>query len=549
MNGISSDSTKLLMEKLALSRELVSIKPELEHLRSQALYQQTVLAEKLALQRQVSTLEVELETEKRASKRAAQKPRNSEKEFDLQTQLETAQKELSRGKREIEKMRKEMEVDFQSQLDDVQKELTRERREKDKFMKGADLKLQSQLEELQVELAKERRGKEKARKNMDSELQNRLEELEQDLAKEKRENEKARKGADLGLQSQLEETQKELAIEKREREKAHKETEKDLKASENRMAILESKLEQMRTKLRSVKEQLKECQTELGQAQVRLANPKVAPTIRTDVPAKSRKRLATEMDDDVLIGTPDGVAKRGKRPAVKRGRMDHMVGEKSMFSITPFLNRTTSIAPDTPGKESEEEDVEEDEQMENMAKEMPPPQLDALTPTAAPKPKKAKKLVDTSSTIQNNVLGESKLDTKNKKPPAKKPKAVSTLEKVTEEEPDENEEPAPVQIDIGKPTAFTAGKLQLKNAEPEGLGPTKKKRKLVGGAKTLFDEEDGEATKRPAKVALGKPRLLGKTTLGGPKGGFTSGGLVAKGFGAFSPLKKDRRGIGASFIA
>src|SRR5206468_8938564 len=86
--GVTNDSTKLLTEKLALSRELALLKPELEHLRSQATYHQTTLSEKLALQRQVSTLEVDLETEKRAAQRASRKEsKNNENDAKLQELL------------------------------------------------------------------------------------------------------------------------------------------------------------------------------------------------------------------------------------------------------------------------------------------------------------------------------------------------------------------------------------------------------------------------------------------------------------------------------
>ena len=70
MNGLSKDSNKLLAEKLELSRVLASIKPELDHLRSQAAFQQKILSEKLSLQRQLSTVELELEAAKREIGRA-----------------------------------------------------------------------------------------------------------------------------------------------------------------------------------------------------------------------------------------------------------------------------------------------------------------------------------------------------------------------------------------------------------------------------------------------------------------------------------------------
>ena len=153
----------------------------------------------------------------------------------------------------------------------------------------------------------------------------------------------------------------ELAKERREKEKARKEAEKELSSSETRKEVLESKLNQMRSKLRSTKEELKECQGQLAQA--RATAVKVGSiSARGDIPANNpRKRAAMDMSTDGTIGTPDGVAARGKRPAVKRGRMDQtMLGEKSMFSITPFLNKTVNMAPDTPAQEDEEDVADEE---------------------------------------------------------------------------------------------------------------------------------------------------------------------------------------------
>jgi hypothetical protein len=500
MNGITMDSTKLLTEKLAIARELAILKPELEHLRSQTSYQQTVLSEKLALQRQVSTLEVELEAEKRASKRVSQKNNIEERESELQQQIEELQKDLTRVKREGEKA-----------LKDAEKELE----------------------------AEKRASKRTAQKNSNS------------IEKE------------AEFQQQLEGLQKDLAREKREGEKASKETEKELKASEIRQTVLESKLDQMRTKLRATKEQLKECQTELSQARaavVKAESAKIAPA------RNPRKRGACEMSTDEAIGTPDGVAARGKRPAAKRGRMDQtMVGEKSMFSITPFLNRTVNIAPDIHAKDSNQEVKEDEDQTveKASASETPnhrpsDPLVDVSSPTVMPQAKNKKKAAEKLSTAERNILGEAKAGSKNKKPPQKKPRALSTLEKVTEEEIEDNEQPqeAPAskpevqnEPDAIKTANLKPPKVQIKNGDDEDAGQKKKKRKLLGGGKTLFDEEDGEATKRPTKLTLGPPRLMGKGGLVGLKGGLRGGLSAAGALGAFSPLKKDRRGIGASFLA
>ncbi|KAK2625282.1 hypothetical protein QTJ16_005651 [Diplocarpon rosae] len=644
MNGVTSDSAKIITEKLSLARELASLKPELEHLRSQSLSQQTILAEKLSLQRQVSTLEVELETEKRASRRAAQKSQTSDREFELQNQLDALNKDIVQERREKKKARRDLEMDFRNQLDEAQKALTREKKGKEKARKEVETELQHHIDELQKGLAREQRSKDVAREEVETELQHQVEvlqkmlerekrskdkarvvvdnemqsqigELEKELAREKQANESARKNIELDLQGQVAELQRELTLEKRNNEKTRKaaddelqsqieilkkelqeerrridqgagadmqsqleelrialdeekregerarqDADKELAAVRTQGAVLESKLDQFRSKLRTTKEQLKECQSDLTHARATVT--KAGPSSKGDVPAKKgRKREVLEMSTDVNIGTPDGFAVRGKRAPAKRGRADQtIVGEKSMFSITPFLNRTVTMDPDTPGQDAEF--VEEDEQeleksylsneklLERSSKSTG--NDGAPTPSAAPKPKGQKNAPSKLPTTGNKILGESKANAKPRKPAAKKAlKKVSTLEKVAEEEDEENNnyEAAPPVLanEVLRPTkaapSLKVSKTQTKSVDVED-GVKKKKKRKLGGGKTLFDDEDGDTAKRPAKVALGPPRLLGKGGLPGPKSGI----VASNSFGAFSPLKKDRRGVGASFL-
>jgi len=659
------DSTKILTEKLLLARELATIRPELEHLRSQAAYQQTVLSEKLALQRQVSTLEVELETEKRASKRAMEKSKK-EKELDLQQQVDDLQKELSEEKRERAKDRQAAEDEWnadrkrlQEQLEDLQGKLAKEKKGKGKvkeleaekraikhtldreISEEQSMESQQRLEDLKAEFAEERRAWEKAkkvaakewesekrtltrsaekansrdklaelqqlvgklendlttekneaaeaRKSMEKdlgvgkramkratetensqaklqELQQQVEDLKAELALEKRQGEKARKSAEKGteaakraskqlsdkngsseeydqeLRGQLDQIRMTLAQEIKEKDKARKEAEREMKASEAQKTVLESKLDQIRTKLQSTKEELKEAQNELSQA--RLATVKVPKSSKGEVPSKNpRKRSAVEMSNDLTIGTPDGVADRRKRAPIKKGRMDQtLVGEKSMFSITPFLNRTTNMALDSPTQEEDEEHTERASllvEQQFIERQAEPIMANDNSPTVAPKAKTKKR------TAEMKALREVKSGNTAKKPPPKKGQ-ISRLEQVTEEDGDENEAPNQVQIDSKVDGANP--KVLKTTGIAEETEPKKKKRKLVGGAKTLFDEDDGETTKRPAKITLGPARLLGKGGLAGPKGGLKGGLGSASAFGAFSPLKKDRRGVGASFL-
>ena len=419
------DSTKLLTEKLTLARELSALKPEVEHLRSQAASHQSLLAEKLSLQRHLSTAQVELETEKRAT----------------------------------------------------QRELAKEGK-----LQAEDAKLESRLESLQADLAKERR----------------------------------------------------------ERQRVEREAQKDSTESQSRIATLESRLDAFRNKLKSTKEQLKEAQTSLQTAQAcnhgKASRTSASVKSTTLLAGNSRKRAAAQMDADTIIGTP------GDPPAAKKNkRGSTLIGEKSTFSITPFLNRTASIAPESPSSDSASGDNEghdkgSDRRSENTN------QKAASTLEAIPD------RVDKSDAI-NNVLQRKKPgileNTKNGKinsraPPARKTKAAPTLAQVAEE-----------NIEIGGSTTSISEPTATKETSNEtfrgGLEVKRRKRKFLGGGlgKTLFDEDEGDALKCDRGLlgglrgfgTLGKVGF-GAANLGSPK---PTGPSVST-FGVISPLKKDRKG-------
>jgi hypothetical protein len=505
MNGVTIDSTKVLTEKLALARELATLKPELEHLRSQAAYQQTVLSDKLALQRQVSTLEVELETEKRASKRASDK---NKKELELQQQVEDLQRDLSREKREREKTRKETE-----------KELAAEKASLKTVEKGG-----------------------------------------------------SSKQGHSGLQQEMEALQKLLDDERREREMARTQSQKELNESETQITLLQGKLDHIRTKMRATKQQLKECQGELEEARAAVARGSSTLT-RADILAKSaRKRSAAEMSTDVSIGTPDGGAFRGK----KKGRMDQTMpgakstfsitpylnrtarpGEKSMFSITPYLSRPINIALETPGQESDEGATEGKNESTDAAtadSQQPEEQtsdilLDDNSPSR-PRPKPKRKIIPKKAPVDKKTLGEASIGISNRKRDSKHSRSTNSLEMVTEEDGNENKEsgvtPVANKFDSGKEVVKTT-KVPVKNAEE--AEPKKKKRKLLGGGKTIFDEAVGEATSRSANVTPWQSRSVGRGFSASSKGVAKGGLSAASAFGTFSPLKKDRKGVEASFLA
>lgn len=419
------------------------------------------------------------------------------------------------------------------------------------------LALQRQLNTLEVEIESERRA-----------------------AKRSREKEDRAQAEDVRLEAKLEEVQAELQREQREKQKSEREHQKSTAELRNRITTLESRLENFRTKLKTTKESLTEAQSELQKA--RSVKTTVAKAVSHDIPqaAKGRKRNVSEMHADTIIGTP------GDLPAAKKGRKNQALpGEKSTFSITPFLNRTASILPDAAPEESED----------NASSERQP-----LSPSKNSKPKanvlanKEKPVTKTPANRKKDIGDPDNLDTEKQqsRKPAPKPrgrKAVSVpkLDKVAEEEdpadPDQaSSDDPPTQktvlksratqaatatqmtkadqqkpissleapeTDKGHSTSADAAQSTTRATSMDTTGDTtmfgeRRKRKLLGGGlgKTLFDEDGADGIKESGKPAnaskgIGSFRVRG---LGVPKLG-AGNQKAMTGFGAISPLKKERK--------
>lgn len=447
------DSSKAIQEKFALTRELERLRPEMDHLKSQLTNYQAMVAEKNDLRRQLDSLEVELENEKRSRQRA-------------------------------------------------------------------------QLKEDDAAMA--------------------------------------------GLKSRLEKAEKKLAADVKEREKARTELESELSEAQALGERLEERVESLRGKYRASQSELKEtrsrletCQAELEMAKKPTARSAKEAAIKKSVTKESginRKRRAQEMSyDDMTIQTPGNGDMASKRPAAKKcSAKQAVVGDKSNFSITPFLKRTRNLsdesleeASDEAGPDATFADQEggtgpsETAAEPEIGGDSPGPAVKTkaaapkrkvqskAAPKAAPKPRgrpRTKGLAEASPAQVN------KASSKMKCAAAGKPRV--TLDTLTEVPAAEEQENA-----SGK-----APGLQSKGLEGDAK---KKKRKLLGTA-TLLDNEDellgngdGETTAAKVAAKLGlapgkKPRLQ----LGG--GGDTRNAFAGA---AFSPLKRDRRGANASFLA
>ncbi|KAF7197514.1 hypothetical protein HII31_01324 [Pseudocercospora fuligena] len=517
----AADSETILTEKLALTRELSLLRPQLEHLKQQAESTETLMTEKLDLQRQLTNVQCELENAKRDVKRAMAKRRNTGVEIAQEEQVEQLKRDLAKEKRarlraEDAANATQMDVD----VDEVRKELAREKRARQKAEEELEAAQENtQVEDVRKDLLKEKKAKAK--------LEERIEELQEELEKEKKRVAKAAKqtSANAEADEQLDELRQELAAEKKERAKVEKQAEKQSSDFESQRVTLEEKLNQFRTKLRTTKEKLKQTEADLATAQ----EEATAQPAKKGAAANTKKRSAAQFDADATnIGTP------GDGPAAKRGRKATAnVGEKSTFSMTPFLNKTASILP-------EDSDNEHDP-------DKPIESIEVEEPTESPIVEKA-----TATEQKKQPLATADANAQKPKPAPRQRKqkpAMPQLELITEEEDvhSQGQENAPAVKPAGQklrtktadgPVDAEKAKKQKKRKslvdfetfnKPEEAKKvqSKKNRKLGGTGKTLFDEED----EAPAKA------LPGRTLLGG------------RGFGGLAPGAKKAGGfLGASKI-
>ncbi|KAM6528145.1 hypothetical protein FALCPG4_009158 [Fusarium falciforme] len=443
LNDFRQESNKILQEKFALSHKLDQLQPELNHLKQQLETHRAVIAQKQDLERQVSSLEVELENEKRSKSRLQSKSRDDDQWKD----------QLEEAKRELEKTKKE----HNRELREVRGEVER-------------------------------------------------------------------------LEGLLEETR--------------------------------SKRKHAQTDLKNTRAELEACRTELEAARKAAQSNKPAKKTVT-MKEPGRKRRAQDMSlEDISIGTPGPDEATLKRPFNKRGAEHALVGEKSTFSITPFLNRTKNFSdelseiqsPTGNAPQAFEPIVDPEEDADEVVE---PAQVepaedvmdlgghagvasDAEDASAAKgrKPRgRPRKALDDAPTAKKNMPVTARGKNKAAKP-------ASKLEMVMEEAEAGEQENKIVQMPKKVPelkSKVAESLFKPSNAAGLDADGRKKKRKILGGSnKTLFDEEDGETTvPRPAKIQLAPGRRL-KAPLGGASSAF--GGAT------FSPLKRDRRGVGASFL-
>ncbi|GAO15152.1 hypothetical protein UVI_02029500 [Ustilaginoidea virens] len=403
----------------------------------------------------------------------------------------------------------------------------------EKFALARELdRLKPELEHLQSQLATFQETV--AEKNN---LRRQLDSVEVELENEKRSRQLLQSTNDddaamAELTCRLQDAEKKLAAEKKERQRAEREHERELAATKAENERLEERISSLKEKSRSLAAELKATREQLdddaaSETAVAVKAPSAAGRSAGEKPKKAmalaaaadvgKKRRAPAMSfEEVTIQTPGNDAVARERPAKRRGIEKSAVGEKSAFSVTPFLNRNKSLSgteesPNMVGVGAEEEPASD-------AAAAPEPPSPSESEEEAPKPK-----VSFKSSV--SVKSPAKATRRRGRPPKATPLAESTpakanrairskgttpkiksipevcVDKSGHDSGAADQENAPVAA-ARKASALA----QPKADEPEAK---RKKRKLLGAANTtLFDDDDNDAEAQPKA----QPPAAGKRT-------------------------------------
>ncbi|KIV83494.1 hypothetical protein PV11_05515 [Exophiala sideris] len=363
-------------------------------------------------------------------------------------------------------------------------------------------------------------------------LQRELSSLQVELETEKRTvqrikaQEKTSAEEDSVLTAEIDALKKELAKAHRDTQKSERENRKRAMEWEGEKEILEGKLDAFRNKLRSTKDQLKEAQDDIEKLQSEKMAQSAEMTkarLTGTSNANSKKRNVARFDPDMTIGTPGNGA-----PAAKKQRMSVNVGDKSNFSITPFLNRTLSILPESPSDEQNEE-VKKPSQIAavNEAKQVA---FKSKTVQSRPeKPSTTKKVSASTSKPKTGALKETTNSRANST--IKKPQLAKLVEELSDLESEADEAEANSNVDKDKENTVHTETTQETNQDaPEPFTKAK-----VSKRANIFDEEDEASLTKVRDLGRGGGGILGRINLKAKPIG------KGKALAEFSPLKRDRR--------
>ncbi|KAK2762823.1 2' O-ribose methyltransferase [Arachnomyces sp. PD_36] len=309
-------------------------------------------------------------------------------------------------------------------------------------------------------------------------LERQLSSLEVELDTTKRALERARakdatqKEEDTSAAAKLEGLDKELAREREERERVEKEAKRRAIEWDTQRASLESQLEACRNELRQARNQSRSKRESMLRDE--------GETHRRD----SRKRSIPRFDPDMTIGTPGDIHHHKKTKSSSA-----LPGDKSEFSITPFLNRTSNSFD----SRLDESSGSESDGGANYKKKR-----DSVVDVKAEESRKRKAPRQSGTKLQNAVgTAAQASSSSNLKAPPRGSSSISALEKVLEEDDD----------------SAVSTTLNVDASKGEVPKPKSRKKKFLGASRetTLFDEDEPpDAPPKNRRTIFGNGRALGK---------------------------------------
>lgn len=295
-------------------------------------------------------------------------------------------------------------------------------------------------------------------------------------------------------QRQLESLQEELRKELEEKRRLENEEREKSAAWESEKKALEERLHNVRKQLRNAKDKLKEYRENEANPHI-LSRPSNSRLQRDSSLSHGR----SSFDADMTIATPGAV-----RTTADPKRQIAVPGEKSAFSITPYLNRTKQTI-DSPSTSDDDAHVKSDQEHR--------------------KPK--------SSKSSSRVDGSNENEKPAKNPNTKKRRKAKDLESDSESREAGNGGDGSLDEETSLPEPKGIPDLTTAKNPQEGK-QNQKKRKLLGAQreKTLFDDDDDDVEQPIKEKRLNSALHSGIQALRASRFNGTSN---------FSPLKRDKR--------
>lgn len=360
---------------------------------------------------------------------------------------------------------------------------------------------------------------------------------ETEIPNKKKRNSKSEKlngesGDIAELQSKLDKTTEQIAEGERQRERMEVEYQKKLDESQRQKVKLEAQVSTFEKKLKDSQKELREVREALQASRSQLKENKSEDgnTFNKEPTARHKIEQSPTAEKERLPH---------KKTARKRAAELAMIGEKSTFSITPLLNRTKDL--DTAG-ETTGLGLALDEVLAQTEHDIPSPIQMASKPntqsttasnvelaaSASAKPQEKAKLKSLGGQLKSKRKG---LDS-DESSASKFAVTNQDIEKLISEDTEEKETAPHRRIKLHETSVSDRG---------SEFEQKKRKRKLLSKTtNTIIEEDETGDVVPPMETQPGRARKLKSTA-----GNALNSGSTEK---PFSPLKRHRRGVNASFL-